>query len=241
MIDEQLDDFQERIGVRFNDPSLLLQALTHASFCNESKEPVSDNERLEFLGDAILNTSIAVHAFLSFPEATEGELTRMKALVVSEPALAEQARNLGIGDHLRLGKGAATGDKVGEMPSVLADTFESLIGAIFLDAGFEAAKGFVLRNLGEMLLDVGSQSKYLDCKSKLQFWCQKETKMSPKYKVLTVEGPSHAPTFTVSVTLPDGNSFSAQGKCKKEAEQSAAAAALEYYQEHLEISDLPKL
>lgn len=219
-------DFQEATGLTFRDPALLLAALTHTSFCNEARNPTPDNERLEFLGDAVLNTVVAATAFERFPTSSEGDLTRLKAVVVSEPSLAERARVLGIGSFLRLGKGAANGDRVSDMPSVLADAFEALVGALYLDAGFEAARTFVVAQLGPLLDRAAAEGRTSDPKSMLQVRCLKETRTVPRYEIVGLEGPSHAPVFTARVTLPDGVVFTGQGRCKKDAEQAAAEAAL---------------
>lgn len=217
---------QQTTGYAFRDPSLLEAALTHASFTNESREPLPDNERLEFLGDAVVNTAVATLAFRLFPDAREGELTRLKAAVVSEPALAERARALRLGECLRLGRGAALGDKVANMPSVLCDTFEALVGAMHLDGGFEAACAFVEAQLGPMLVRARDEGRAGDPKSTLQVLCLKAAHATPRYAVLASSGPSHAPSFTVQVTLFDGRTFTGTGRSKKEAEQGAAAAAL---------------
>lgn len=222
----RLQIFQQDIGLSFRRLELLQAALTHASYCNEARDPTPDNERLEFLGDAILNTVVAAAAFQRFPTAREGDLTRMKALVVSEPSLATQARALRLGDFLRLGKGAATGDRVSDMPSVLADTFEALVGAIYLDAGFEAARSFVLAQLGPLLDRAAKEGGSTDPKSALQVRCLKESRTVPRYEIVALEGPSHAPSFTAQVLLPDGTAFTGQGRCKKDAEQAAAETAL---------------
>jgi len=219
-------DFQQTIGVTFRDPSLLLAALTHASFCNEARDPTEDNERLEFLGDAVLNTVIAAAAFERFPTAREGDLTRLKAAVVSEPTLAERAREIRLGDSLRLGRGASQGDRVSDMPSVLSDAFEAVIGAVYLDGGFEVARTFVLAQLGPLLDRAAADGSATDPKSALQVRCLKETHTVPRYEIVAIEGPSHAPSFTARVQLPDGSTFTGQGRCKKDAEQAAAAIAL---------------
>lgn len=224
----RLQDFQDAVGIAFRDPSLLLAALTHASFCNEARDPTPDNERLEFLGDAVLNTVVAAAAFERFPSAREGDLTRMKAVVVSEPSLAERARDLRLGDALRLGKGAAMGDRVSDMPSVLADAFEALVGAIYLDGGFEAARAFVLAQLGPLLDRAAAEGANTDPKSALQVRCLKEARTVPRYEIVALAGPSHAPSFTARVLLPDGTTFTGQGRCKKDAEQAAAEAALRW-------------
>ncbi len=219
-------DFQAATGLVFSDPALLLAALTHTSFCNEARNPTQDNERLEFLGDAVLNTVVAAAAFERFPTSDEGSLTRLKAAVVSEPTLAQRARTLDLGAFLRLGKGAASGDRVSDMPSVLADTFEALIGAIYQDAGFEAARTFVLAQLGALLDQAAAEGGTSDPKSTLQVRCLKETRIVPRYEIVSLEGPPHARNFTARVVLPDGSAYTGQGRCKKDAEQAAAETAL---------------
>jgi ribonuclease-3 len=219
---------EEVTGYSFRDRSLLVAALTHASFCNEAKDPTPDNERLEFLGDAIVNAVVAASAFRRFPDAREGDLTRLKAAVVSEPALAERARELGLGDCLRLGKGAAHGDQVGNMPSVLSDAFEALVGAIFMDGGFEAARQFVQAQLDPLLDRAASDRDTTDAKSALQVRCLKSSKVVPRYTTLGHSGPAHSPCFTVQVALTGGRTFTGTGRSKKEAEQAAAHEALRW-------------
>ena len=213
-------------GYTFSSRALLEEALTHASFCNESKDPCPDNERLEFLGDAVVSTVVSALAFELFPDAHEGELTRLKAVVVSEPALAERGRELRLGECLRLGRGAATGDRVAAMPSVLANAFEALAGAIYLDGGFEAARKFVLSQLQPLLVRARAEGRGSDPKSTLQVLCLKTSHAVPRYTVLSSTGPSHQPHFVVQVTLFNERSYTGAGRSKKEAEQAAAHAAL---------------
>ncbi len=229
MITERQPDLgrlEEDCGYRFQSRGLLEAALTHASFCNESRDPLPDNERLEFLGDAVVSTVVAALAYELFPEAPEGELTRLKSAVVSEPALAQRGRALRLGECLRLGRGAAQGDRVAETPSVLANTFEALAGAIYLDGGFAAAQAFVVGQLQPLLDRARAEGRVGDPKSTLQVLCLKTSRAVPRYVVTASSGPSHAPSFTVQVTLFDGRSFSGRGRSKKEAEQAAALAAL---------------
>jgi ribonuclease-3 len=225
MDDEILAPLEQAIGYRFADRAVLVAALTHASFCNETRDAADHNERLEFLGDAIVNTITAALAFRIFPDAREGELTRVKAAVVSEPALAGFARRFDLGETLRMGKGAARGDKVGTMPSVLADAFEALVGAIYVDGGFPAAEGF-LWPLVEPALTEARRLGGVDAKSVLQVTCLKRAHAAPRYEVVRCLGPSHDPHFEVRVTLPDGRVFDGAGRSKKDAEQAAAAEAI---------------
>lgn len=215
-------------GYRFTSRPLLEQELTHASFCNESKDPCLDNERLEFLGDAVVSTVVAAVAYELFPDATEGELTRLKAAVVSEPALAERGLALRLGECLRLGRGAAMGDRVAHMPSVLANAFEALAGAIYLDGGFEAGRAFVLSQLQPLLVRARAEGRGSDPKSSLQVLCLRTSHAVPRYSVVSSTGPSHHPHFVVQVTLFDDRTFTGSGRSKKEAEQAAALAAMTF-------------
>lgn len=223
---DALDSLQALIGHRFDDPSLLETALTHRSFTNESPEALEDNERLEFLGDAVVNLVVAQEAYSLEPAWDEGRLTRLKALVVCGPALAERGRELGLGELLLLGRGAARGDRVDQAASVLSNAFESVVGSIYLDAGFEAARGFVLAQLGPVLQQCRERGHMTDPKSSLQAACLRDAHQTPVYQVVGREGPAHAPEFTIRVVLPDGSGHEGKGGSRKEAEQAAALAAL---------------
>ncbi|MBM4398322.1 MAG: ribonuclease III [Deltaproteobacteria bacterium] len=225
--DPDVAAIQERLGYAFRDDALLLSALTHTSYTNEVKPSVDHNERLEFLGDSVLAATVAAALFAEHPGAREGELTRMKAALVSEPALAEQARRLGLGDALRLGRGAATEDRAADTPSVLCAVFEAVVGAIFLDGGFDAAREFVLARIGPEVARIRNDVPDGDPKSVLQVACLKRARATPRYFVIQRDGPPHDPRFTVRVVLPDGTAFTGSGRSKKEAEQVAAAAAVE--------------
>ncbi|MGE5587524.1 MAG: ribonuclease III [Clostridia bacterium] len=216
---------QEIIGVRFNDPNLLVQAVTHSSF--EGGGPLAGNERLEFLGDAVLKLVTAWHLYVTCPDVPEGELSTMLGRAVSEKALAEAAGRLGIADFLRVGRSleAAGGRR---LPSVLADAFEAILGAVFLDQGLKAAKRLVVRELRpgprlDALADGGEARNY---KAILQEFFQKREKSIPEYDVVREAGPDHDKTFTVVVRLAGSSVGSGSGKTKKAAEQAAAADAL---------------
>lgn len=224
---EALDSLQESIGYVFQDGSLLETALTHRSYCNENKNAMEDNERLEFLGDAVVNLAIAASAYRIEPEWDEGRLTRLKALVVCGTALGLRGRALGLGHLLRLGKGAAREDRVGDTSSVLSDVFEALVGAIFQDGGFEPAQRFVLEQLEPYLQECHDRGRMTDPKSALQAICLKKARSTPDYGITSREGPAHDPQFEVRVTLPDGSSYEGTGRSRKEAEQAAALTALE--------------
>lgn len=218
---------QEAVGHVFSDVALLMQALTHTSFSNESPDPVQHNERLEFLGDAVINTVVAIEAYRRFPDADEGVLTRLKAVVVARPSLARQAEALNLGEYLRLGRGAASQDEVSAKASVLSDAFEALVGALFIDGGFAVAEAFISAHLAPELDRVKAEHAEVDAKTALQIACLKQFHEAPLYEITDRCGPSHDPMFTIRVVLPQGTAFEARAGTRKAAEQAAAALALE--------------
>lgn len=227
---DPLEELEERIGHRFRDRALLLRALTHASFANEAepKAGVLDNETLEFLGDSVLNFLVADLLFRSRPEWGQGWLTKARAELVSEAAFAEIGRSLGLGAHLRL---APAEERSGgrDRDARLADAFEALVAAVFLDAGLEAARRAVERLLAEDLatLDPGELSRR-DFKSALQERAQAEGKPLPRYRLLSETGPDHAKRFVYEVRYGASDELTAtgEGPSKKEAQREAAGAAL---------------
>jgi len=228
-----LDTLQTRLGVRFNDPGLLRKALVHESFVNEYPHE-SSNERLEFLGDAVLGLVAGEMLYERFPFLREGELTRMKSALVNMLSLAGHARNLGLGQALVLGRGEeVSGGR--ERSSLLADALEALVGAIYLDSGYPAARGFV-NVLFTGLLE-GLPQLNRDFKSLLQQETQKHFKALPTYKVVREEGPSHARVFTVEVHFGDEVLGTGSGPSKKEAQQVAAQEALANFTARTQRSD----
>jgi len=227
MDDEHLRELERIIGHEFRDRSLLVTALTHPSFCNENHSQVEHNQRLEFLGDAVISSVISSLLFRRFPEADEGFLTRVRAGLVSRESLAEAAREIRLGSYLRLGRGAAEGDQVEVRPSVLCAAFEALAGAIFLDAGFEVARTFITARLEPQIETARRFGERKDSKSTLQEACQATSRTPPRYQLIERTGPSHAPVFTVDVVLPDGRAFRGSGRSRKEAETEAAQKALD--------------
>ncbi len=195
---------------------LLQEALTHASHANETGLP--SNERLEFLGDAVLSLAVTEILFHRFPEREEGELTKVRAVVVSRPVLAEVARRLGLGPHLLLGKGA---EEMGarERPSVLASALEALLGAVFLSHGYGAARDLVGNLFAEEIARYAHEVP--DYKSLLQELSHKKFGVLPEYRVIAEEGPEHKKVFTVEAAA-GGHSALGRGRSKKEAEQAAA-------------------
>ena len=219
-----LNSLEKAIGYEFRDKSLLSTALVHSSFSNEHrKEQIPNNERLEFLGDAVLELASSRYLYEHFPEEAEGALSKHRASIVCEKSLAECARTIGLGEHLQLGKGeekscGRTRD------SLLSDAFEAVIGAMFLDGGFERAERFVRRFVMEKMSE---HPIYSDSKTRLQETVQGQLSDSIEYDLLSEEGPEHDKLFTVEVRIGGEVYGTGSGRSKKLAEQAAAAKALE--------------
>lgn len=214
------------LKVDLKDLNLLHQALTHTSFANEAKHHgIVHNERLEFLGDAVLDLVISEYLFRRFPGLPEGELTKARAMVVCEPTLAQCSSKIRIGDYLLLGKGeAASGGR--ERLSILADAFEAIIGAIYLDSGFDSAAKFVLEHLANdlMLIERGDYLK--DYKTSLQEVVQKNSDSKISYEIIAERGPDHDKLFDAMILINGIEMGRGTGRSKKEAEQRAAKQAL---------------
>jgi len=225
---EELDRFQEALGYRFRDPSLLDRALTHSSFANEAprSEAVRDNETLEFLGDSILGFLVAEMLFEAFPGFREGQLSKARSHLVSEPSFAKLARDLGVGEALQLAAGESrSGGRVRE--SLLADAFEAVFAAITLDAGLGAAREVARRLFAGPVaeLDPGELS-FHDYKTALQELAQGEGKALPVYRMVSEAGPDHRKEFVFEVVYDEELSATGAGATKKEAQRQAAKAAL---------------
>lgn len=214
-----------RLGVPPVEPGLLETALTHASYAHEAGEAVAHNERLEFLGDAVLGVAVADLLYRRYPQAPEGDLSRMRAALVCAPTLARVARRLGLGQFLRLGHGEeASGGR--DRTSVLAGALEAVIGAVYLQHGLEAARRLVERCFAEEFALAARGELVEDFKTALQEWSQRHLAAEPIYRVVAQEGPDHAPVYTVEVLLGGRPAGSGRGRSKKEAEQAAAEEAL---------------
>ncbi len=223
---DEFDDLQTRIGYRFRDLGMLEHALTHKSRAAEDASGgVADNESLEFLGDAVLGLVVADALFHQYPGYDEGQKSKVKAAVVSTQSLARHAEEIRLGDHLILGRGEEkTGGRF--KPALLADAYEALIAAIYLDGGLDAAADFLRRELKEAL-DAGSaQTLVRDYKSALQERLQALGRSLPEYRVSGETGPDHRKVFVVEVVVNGEVLGTAAGKAKKEAEQEAAREAL---------------
>jgi ribonuclease III len=218
---------QKRLGLTFHDQSFLEQALIHSSYINENPGfEKSSNERIEFLGDAVLGLVIAEKLFQDFPEADEGDLTRLRSALVRKETLAQMASMIGLGDHLLLGKGEEAGGGRNK-PLNLAGAFESLIAAIYLDMGMASARQFVLEQFGQEIHDKAQQGAGSDFKSRLQEVIQAKGGMTPVYQVVDEAGPDHDKLFCVEVRAGDRTLGKGSGKSKKAAEMKAAQNALE--------------
>ncbi|MGL5513991.1 MAG: ribonuclease III [Sporomusa sp.] len=223
---QALAELCRTLEVTFNDYKLLHQALIHTSFANETKgATVRHNERLEFLGDAVLDLIISSYLFSQCPQLPEGELTKARAHVVCEQTLAKRSLELGIGEYLLLGKGEAlSGGR--ERISILADAFEAIIGAVYLDSGFRSAARYVLNQLKAELKLVEKGDYFKDYKTWLQEVVQKNNDSKIAYEVINEQGPDHDKSFEVAVFINGERSGSGWGKSKKEAEQQSARRAL---------------
>lgn len=210
----------------FKNHALFEQAFIHRSYLNESKEKRESNERLEFLGDSILSFVISQMLFKKYPEFNEGILTNIRSLLVNTKTLAEIARSLDFGKFLLLSKGEEEA-KGRENQSLLADSFESYIGALLLDQGLEIASEFILEQLTPKMEEIVAGKQFKDPKSLFQEQTQSFSHTSPVYKVMSEQGPSHAKIFTVGVFVKETMLGEGQGKSKQEAEEMAAKQALE--------------
>lgn len=222
------DEAQQIIGYRFSRPALLDQACTHKSYVNEQKDPGGvDNERLEFLGDAVLSLIISEHVVAALPDASEGELSKWKARLVSEVSLAKAARGLGLGPLLRLGHGEEL-NHGRDKSSLLANAFEAVLAAIYLDGGLDAARAFAVRACAGELAQIGNAAESQgDYKTQLQEWCQKRYETLPRYVTVRESGPDHQKLFEVQVMIQGSIAGTGTGRTKKDAEQSAARQAVE--------------
>lgn len=225
---QQLKELQSIIGVEFNDLAMLNQSLIHTSYAYESNgnNNISQNERLEFLGDVVLSLVVSEYIYKKYPLYMEGDLAKIRAKVVSKPILAKLAKHLNLGNYLLLGKGEEiTGGRTRH--SILADTFEAIIGSIYLDSGLETSRSFILWQLEEDIEKVTSNVQVQDYKTDFQEFTQKRFKLLPVYKVIKKEGPEHRRTFEIAVMVKGKTWGVGRGGSKKEAEQKAAFYALQ--------------
>ncbi len=217
---------ESRVGVTFADKGLLAQAFTHRSFLNENRGiGRGHNERLEFLGDAVLELAVTEHLYAAYPDKDEGDLTSYRAALVNTLVLADAARALGFNDLLMLSRGEAR-DQGRARVSILADALEAVIGAIYLDQGYGAAKAFIDRTLVPKLPEIVQEGLWIDAKSRLQEKAQDVSGITPSYSTVSEEGPDHDKRFVIAAMLGGEEVGRGSGKSKQDAEQEAARAGL---------------
>ena len=232
-----LEDFESVLGFTFRDKSLLARALTHRSYLNENPDlPYLDNERLEFLGDAILDFAAAEYLYQHFPEMSEGDLTSLRAALVKGESLARFAVDLGLPPYLLMSRGEDAAGGRSRVP-LLAGAFEALIGALYLDQGFANARTLVLRFVTPAAEEVHHQRLDRDAKSMLQELSQGRLQVTPQYRLVETRGPDHAKEFTIDVVLKDRVYGRGVGRNKQTAEQEAARVALETLRDEISRAD----
>ncbi len=218
--------FEKKIGHAFKSPRLLEQAFTHRSYLNENREEGREhNERLEFLGDAVLELAVTEFLFAKYPEKPEGDLTAYRAALVNTVSISEAATKLGMNDFLLLSKGESR-DTGRARQIILANAFEAVIGALHLDAGYKVAQKFIAEQLFYKTEDVVSKRLWQDAKSRLQETAQERSKVTPRYEVTNQSGPVHDRTFVVAAYIGEEKAGEGSGRSKQEAEQDAAQNAL---------------
>ena len=217
--------FARRMGLNFRDDSLIRRAFTHRSYLNEHREVMEDNERLEFLGDAVLDFLVGAWLYNHFPEMAEGQLTRLRAALVGNQQLAEFARQIQLGEAILLGKGEVE-NKGKERLGLLGSTFEAVIGAIYLDQGFRVVDKFIKKNILVTLPDIIASQTYIDAKSRFQEKAQEIKNVTPRYRVLSESGPDHNKKFIIGVYLDKELVADGEGYSKQEAQTAAATKAL---------------
>ena len=226
MHNNSLIEFEESIGYRFRNKDFLIEALTHSSYANERKHSkYNHNERLEFLGDSVLGLVISDYLFINYPSLPEGELTKTRAKIVCETTLSNCAKSIGLGEYLMLGKGEdTTGGR--KRQSLLADAFESVIGAIYLDKGLDDCRNFILIVMKDIISDALSVKIFIDFKTRLQEIIQNDSNVKITYEIVSEKGPDHNKTFYTQVKKDNKILGYGKGKSKKESEQNAAKMAL---------------
>lgn len=226
-ISDTIEQFENIIEYRFNNRDYILEALTHSSYSNENKD-YEFNERLEFLGDSVLSIIVSEYLFKEETSLPEGELTKLRANIVCEESLSDAAYEIKLGEHMLLGKGEeATGGR--ERISILADAFEAVIAAIYLDGGLESARNFVLKYMENIILDSRKGKIFRDYKTHLQEILQGKGENNIWYKLVEEKGPDHNKRFVMEVGTNETVLGTGEGKSKKEAEQLAARVALKEF------------
>ncbi len=223
---KNLNELQDKIGVHFQNEELLELAFVHKSYVNEHPEVAGYNERLEFLGDAVLELAVTDFLYHNYPDQPEGQLTNWRSALVKGKNLARVSRSLGLGEYLLLSRGEElSGGRVKDY--ILANTQEALIGAIYLDKGFEMANQFILRNIVILLDEIIAQGLNIDAKSRIQELAQDRLGVTPRYELLNESGPDHEKTFEMGVYFGETLAGQGNGPSKQEAEQAAAKNGLQ--------------
>ncbi|MEI6042294.1 MAG: ribonuclease III [bacterium] len=227
MTNANISEFEESIGISFIDKNLIKKAFTHRSYLNENKSlKLGHNERLEFLGDAVLELVVTDFLYKKFPQKNEGELTALRSALVKAETLAAAAELAGMNAYLLLSKGESK-DTGRARQYILANTFESVVGAIYLDQGYDIVAKFIADQLFAQIDDIIENKTFIDSKSRFQEMAQEKTGFTPSYKLIKEVGPDHNKIFTVAVTVGEETITEGEGKSKQEAEQMAAEKALE--------------
>lgn len=227
---KDLNLFEQKLGLKFANKDLLTQAFVHRSYLNENPNfHLDQNERLEFLGDAVLELIVTEHLYQDYPDKAEGELTNWRAALVNAKMLTQVAEELGFNDFLLLSRGEMK--ELGKARQyILANTFEALVGALYLDAGYQACDEFIVKNLLGRLPEIIKQKLYKDAKSEFQEQAQEKVGITPAYRVIKEWGPDHKKKFTVGVFLGNDMVAEGEGYSKQEAEEEAAKQGLEIKQ-----------
>ena len=218
---------EKKLGIKFKDKNLMRQAFTHRSYLNENPGlKLEHNERLDFLGDAVMELIVTEHLYKDYPEKMEGELTNWRAALVNAKMLTSVAEDLGFNDFLLLSKGESK--ELGKARAyILANTFEAFLGALYIDSGYKPCDEFIKKYLFKKLAEIIKEGSYKDAKSKFQEKAQEKVSVTPSYKVMKESGPDHEKTFVVGVFLDKELVAEGKGSSKQEAEEAAAQLALE--------------
>lgn len=223
---KNFEQLEKKIGVEFKDKSLLAQAFTHRSYLNENRDSkLSHNERLEFLGDAVVELAVTEYLYKKYPDNPEGELTSFRSALVNFTTLSDVAGKLGFNDYLLLSRGEMK-DTGRARTYILANTFESFVGALYLDQGYAAAEKFVADQVFHLIEPIVKKGDWIDAKSRFQETAQDKIGITPTYKTMKETGPDHDKSFTVGLYLGKDLVVSGEGQSKQDAEQNAARKAL---------------
>ena len=226
VLESKIKLLENTLGYCYRDKNFLTLAITHSSFANELKSnKLSSNERIEFLGDAVLNIAISEYIYINYKHLSEGEMTKARASIVCEGSLANCANAMNLSEYLLLGKGEeVSGGRT--RVSILSDAFEAIIGSIYLDGGFETAKKFIYKMMTEIIATAIKGDSFVDYKTKLQELAQKKAFNKIQYEIIEEKGPDHDKLFEIQVIIGDVVMGNGTGKSKKEAEQNAAKVAI---------------